>query len=72
MFQVLTALKISEENNSHKTISNAGKMKEVTLAIKLYRNKKKSKKQISSGKFHLKTRPLVLKLMSCSVWMCSF
>jgi hypothetical protein len=46
IFQVLRALKISEDNNSHKTISNAGKRKEVTLAIKVYHNKNKNKKRI--------------------------
>jgi hypothetical protein len=45
MCQVQTSFKISEENNSDKSISNPGKMKQVTVEIKVYRNNKKKKKE---------------------------
>jgi len=44
-FQVQTALKISEENNSDKGLSNPEKMKQVTVEVEIYPNNKKRKEK---------------------------
>jgi hypothetical protein len=43
MFQVHTSFKISEENNSDKSISNPGKRKQVTVEIRVCPNNEKRK-----------------------------